>query len=355
MVRDRLPQIALLLILGLLLSAVAVAEPLRVLVPQFVGKQPLSQQVRTSVYFELIKAFRAVDNPDKGAWILYGQQPLEQASHDAVLAAASWPSVRADLAVWGKVHPYDDGVVVQLQMTLTPLLKKRQVRPELWVVTLNAGNERQRFELDIPGQFYEFEPMLLSREVLVEFQNPQGMPLYSDRYAGQQIGRLGEVIRFYEIYEDSILIATDGKKGWVRTRPLADHESEVISFSKGMVRLLRGDWRGARQSFSQVLENTATPQKLRIHSLIYRGLAKQQGGVSGRQDFADAYALNRLDQTAAAYLLMSRLADIAALQPQNDREALHQAERRFKSDLAATRRLFDKDDQWYRRLVALVR
>ncbi len=354
MVPDKLPKTILLLMLSLLLTTTVAAEPLRVLVPEFIGKEPLSQHVRTSVYFELIKAFRAVDTPDKGAWILYGQQPLEQASHDAVLAAATWPSVRADLAVWGKAHQYADGVVVQLQLTLTPLLKKRQVRPELWAVSLNTKAGVQRFELDIPGQFYEFEPLLLNREAIVGFQDPQGMPLYSKRKGGSQIGRLGEVIRFYEIHEDGVLIATDGKKGWVRTRSLADRESEAISFSKGMVRLLRGDWRGAQRSFSQVLENSAIPQKLRIHSLLYLGLANEKGGGSGRQEFAAAYGLNRLDRTAAHYLLMSRVAEIARYQRQNKTAAMRQAQQRLAADLAATRILFDKNDQWYRRLAALV-
>lgn len=354
MVPNRLPKPVLLLLLSLLLTTSVAAEPLRILVPEFIGKEPLSQHVRTSVYFELIKAFRAVDTPDKGAWILYGQQPLEKATHDAVLAAAKWPSVRADLAVWGKVHQYDDGVVVQLRLTLTPLLKKRQVRPELWLLSLNTKEGLQHFELDIPGQFYEFEPLQLNREAIIEFQDPQGMPLYSKRNGGRQIGRLGEMIRFYEIHEDGILIATDGKKGWVRTRPLAARKSEAISFSKGMVRLLRGDWRGAQRSFSQVLDNTDIPQKLRIHNLLYLGLAKEKGGSSGRQEFAAAYALNRLDRNAANYLLMSRVAEIARYQQQNKMTAMRQAQQLLAADLAATRMLFDKNDQWYRRVTALV-
>jgi hypothetical protein len=243
---------------------------------------------------------------------------------------------------------------VQLKLTLTPLLKKRQVRPELWSVTLQTPQGPLLYQLDIPGQYYEFEPLPLSDDAIVQFQDPRGMPLYSQRHGGQQIGHLQEVIRFYEIHNDAILIATGGKKGWLRARPLAARESEAISFAKGLVRLLRGDWRGARQSFNRVLEHPALPQELRIHSLIYRGLAKEKGGHSGRADFSAAYRLNRLDRTAAAYLLMSQVDELADLQRRSESSSWHDSLEELKRTVAATRMLFDKQDQWFRQIARLV-
>ena len=237
----------LALLCGLLWVSPALAEtePLRLLIPFFFGPTPLSQHVRTTINFEIIKAFRAVDAPEKGAWILYGQEALPQPTHDAVLSAAAWPSVRADLVIWGQVYKYDDGVVVQLYLTLTPLIKKRQVRPELWTLTLKDGRDQPvRLELDIPGQFYQFEPMLLAPEAILAFADPQGMPLYSDRQGGEVIGRVGEVMQFLEIHDDTLLIASGDLQGWVRTVPLSRQRSEAIDFSEGMVRLLRGDWGG---------------------------------------------------------------------------------------------------------------
>ena len=333
--------------------AFVVAEPLRVLVPQFVGPEPISQHVRTTIYFEMIKAFQAVDNPDKGGWILYGQEPLVEASHKAVIDAASWPSVRADLAVWGQVQQYPEGAVVQLYLSLAPLLKERQVRPELWRVTLSGRNGPYQVSLDLPGQFYQFEPLLLTENAIVSFNNPQGMPLYSARTGGQQIGTLAEVMRFYEIYSDAIKISTGGKKGWVRTAPIATTKSEAVDFSKGLVRLLRGDWRGARNSFSAVLAGKNIPQRIKIHCLVYSGLAKEQSGLSGRKEFELAYALNRLDKTAAAYLLMSRLADISRWQQQADFDALKYGLDRFRLDLQKTKFLFAKGDAWFKRLEAI--
>jgi len=345
----------LLLLCCLLWASSAAGEPLRLLIPEFFGPAPLSQHVRTTIYFEITKAFRAVDAPEKGAWILYGEEELSQPSHDVALAAAKWPSVRADLVIWGQVRRYDDGVVVQPYLTLTPLIKKRQVRPELWTVTLkDGGGEPIRLELDIPGQFYQFEPLLLNPDAIVAFENPQGMPLYSARHGGTQVGTVGEVMRFYEIHDDALLIATNSIKGWVRTRLMTRQRSEAIDFSKGMVRILRGDWRGARRSFADVLENPNLPQKLRIHALLLTGLAREKGGLSGRSQFKAAYAINRLDKDAAAYLLMSQVAEIAYLQQSELREQLSKARQTLQTTLHTTKILFPKDDPWLDKIGRLV-
>jgi len=52
----------LALLCGLLWVSPALAEtePLRLLIPFFFGPTPLSQHVRTTINFEIIKAFRAV-------------------------------------------------------------------------------------------------------------------------------------------------------------------------------------------------------------------------------------------------------------------------------------------------------
>lgn len=347
----------LLLLYCLLTASTASSEPLRLLVPEFFGPKPLSQHVRTTIFFEITKAFRAVDAPDKGVWILYGQDELQQPSHDAVLSAAKWPSVSADLVVWGQVHQYDDGVVVQPYLTLTSLIKKRLVRPELWTLTLKDGTgETIRLELDIPGQFYQFEPLLLTAEAIIAFENPQGVPLYSARQEGTIIGSIGKgVIWFDEIHDDALLVATNGLKGWVRIWPITQQRSEAIDFSKGMVRLLRGDWRGAQHSFAAVLENSDLPQNLRIHALIYSGLAKEKSGLSGRSEFTAAYALNRLDKAVAAYLLMSQAAEIARLQGAEAQEQLPKAQDNLRTTLSATKNLFAEDDPLLSKMRLLLR
>ena len=356
MMRGGLTQIIVFLsVIGIFWSSSAAAEPLRILVPEFFGPEPVSQHVRTTVFLEMIKAFRSTDAPEKGGWILYDRDPLEEPSHKAVIDLASYPSVSADLALWGEVQEYAEGAAVQLYLSLSPLLQQRQVRPEFWQVKLNGRNGPVRVEIDLPEPFFEFEPLLIDKKAIVHFKDPEGMVIYSSRTGGHPIGRLAKVMRFYEIHNDAIKIATAGRKGWLRIPPLSTRQSEAIDFSKGMVRLLRGDWAGARRSFNAVLEMENLPQHLRIHTLIYIGLAKEKAGIPGRQDFEQAYEINRLDRTAASYLLMSRLADIARLQKRADAEPLADGITRFRQDLKETKILFSPNDPWFKNLESLVR
>jgi hypothetical protein len=88
---------------------------------------------------------------------------------------------------------------------------------------------------------------------------------------------------------------------------------------------------------------------------LYSGLAKEQGGGSGHEEFEAAYHLNRLDRAAAAYLLMSRLADLARLQQDADSAGLAAAVARGRQTLKTTRVLFAKDDPWLRKVDQILR
>ncbi len=343
----------LLLMLIMLLPFGAAAEPMRVLVPKFFGPEPLSQHVRTTVFLEMIKAFRATDRPDRGAWILYGRRPLPEASHAAVVDVAGWPSTRADLAIWGEVQQYAEGAILQLYLSLTPLLNERQVRPELWQVKLQGRNGTVKIDKTLPGVFYEFEPLILNREAIRKFTQPEGIAIYSSRQGGRQIGHLQEVMRFYEIYDDAMLIVSGGLKGWVRTGRFSSNQSEAVNFSKGIVRLLRGDLAGARRSFQTILEMSGVPQHLRVHCLLYIGLTRELANQPGGEYFARAYRLNRLDKTAASFYLMGQLADLARLQLQGAGAQMRSEVTRFQKELNKLQVLYAKNDAWFNHLKEL--
>ena len=337
-------------------SNLAQAEPLRIFVPSFFGPKPISQHVRTTIYFGLSQAFRSKDMPEKGAWILYGIDELNEQSHDAAITASSWPSVRADLAVWGLVRRYDDGVVVQLFLTITPLIRERRVRPEYWTVIVPDANGKT-FEIarDIPGLYYEFEPLTLKKRVVIEYEKPEGIPLYGSRYGGEIRGYLGEIIYFSEIYDDALLLQSNGVEGWVRLPKLSSQRSEAVSFVKGMVRLLRGDWRGCLEDFAAVLSNANIPQNLRIDALLYTGLAKEKTGESGRQEFERAYQINRLDKSTVSYLLMSRIADIVRARRRNDEKRIDVSIHKFREAVKSTRVLFAENDKWFQKIESFLK
>ncbi len=333
----------------LLIAGSAPAEPLRLLVPSFLGPEILSQHVRTTVYLELIKAFRHVDIPLKGGWILYGVDDLLEPSHNAAINAAIWPSVQADLAIWGQVYPYGNGVVVQMFLSVTPILKERKVRPEVWTIDTRKDNgEDYKIQLDIPGQFYEFEPFILPREVIIQYQKPEGLPLYRSREGDEIIAPLGKVMHFREIHGDAFLVESDGIEGWIKPTNILNRVSEAIPFAKGFVHFLRGDWRGSLKDFSGFLENKKITQNLRVHALIYSGLAKEKIGWSGNEEFETAYSMNRLDRVAASFVLMSHIANITRARDRGDDLSLKAAKTRLGANLKSVRVLFRKNGQWIR-------
>ena len=327
------------------------AEPLRLLVPSFTGPNILSQKIRTTVYLELVKSFKQVGSPEKGVWILYGNEDMQEATHDAAIKASTWPSVRADVAVWGQVLDYNNTVVIQLYFTITPIIEERKVRPEKWNINAVSQNGKSfDFQVGVPGLFYEFEPLVLSKNSIINFERPQGIPVYNQRHQGQIIGNLGEVIYFLEIHDDAIRIKSDNITGWVKTANIGKTKSEAIPFSQGIIRLMRGDYSGAISSFSVVLDNQHIPQMLRIHSLIYIGLAKEKKGSSGISEFNKAFNLNRLEKNSASFLLMGRVADIVRAIKHGKTTHYKKAMVELRKDLKKVKLLFPNDDDFIRDL-----
>lgn len=321
------------------------AEPLRLVVPSFFGPEPLSQQVRTTLYFEVVKGLSELDAPRKGAWVIYGLSKIDSATHDAVVDSILWPSVRGDLAFWGQVHKFDDGAVVELYLSVTPLLQQRQVHPEVWRLTLrNTAGQPTNVTLETSKNFYTFEPIILSPEAIVTVSTPEGIDVFADRKGGKPVGKLDTGVMYFDkIYDDAIFIRN---QGWVRTPPISGPKSAPIAFVSGVISMLRGDWQGARQRFGNVLASSDIPQELRVQSLYYRGLVTERSGQVGREDFEAAFRLNPLDRTAASYLLMSRVADMSRLQSRGNANALKSASERLRQTLEFSRPLFPVNDPW---------
>jgi hypothetical protein len=329
--------------------AQAHAEPLRLFVPEFVGPDKVSQRVRTTIYFEIIKALTGQGSVKKGAWIIYGQERIKEPSHSAVIEAASLPSVYADMAIWGEVSVYDDGVTVQLYLTITPILETRKQRPEQWVInTRNSNGKQLSIYLDLPGKYFEFEPIVfLSDNDIIAYEKPEGMPIYKTKDGDNPIGYAKRVVTLKEIREDAILVESDGKTGWIRIVDVADTGNEAIPFAKGVVCLLRGDWSGALESFKSVLQNSNIPQDIRNYSLMYSGLAKEQMGKSGNQEFEAAYTSNPLDSNAASYLLMAHIAEVERARKAKKFKRAKAEMLKLKTKMNQMKPLFDTDSTWF--------
>ena len=338
------------------LSSGASAEPLRLFVPEFSGPEPIGKYVMTTLFFEITKAFAARSPIEKGVWILYGHEPLEQETHDAAIRESSWPSVRADIVVWGSIRNYGDGIIVQSFLTITPLADERQVRPEIWSVhTTGRTDKTAKLKIGLPRRYYEFEPFRLSDDAIQKYFSPNGVPLYSSRNDGELVGFARGAFRIYTSENGGIqLEGSQGVRGWARLPELAEVDIQAITFSQSLIRYMRGDWRGAISALSNIAKAPETPQALRIDSLIYAGIAKEKIGQSGRSEFEKAYAINRLNGTSARYVIMGRISDIERLRRTGDIDSVVAGVRDLSRFIDSTRALFSLDDVWLREVGRLL-
>jgi hypothetical protein len=130
---------------------------------------------------------------------------------------------------------------------------------------------------------------------------------------------------------------------------LSFNRSEVVDFTGGVIRVMRGDWEGAYELLERVVENPKTPVPLRIDSLILQGVAKEQRGLDGWRELESAYALNPHSRSTATYYLMKRVSVLAHAIQENSRAAF-EAQWELERTLHSTRYMFGSADPWIRRV-----
>ena len=284
------------------------SEPLRIFVSEFSGQGLLGQYVMTTLFLDLSESFKSLGSPEKGVWILYGREPLRTDTHEEALLAATIPSIRADLAVWGKASSYGNGVVIQSYVSVTPLAAQREVRPEEWTLSGNIDGHPISLEIGLPHLFYDFEPFSLPNEVVEKYASPAGLPLYKERVGNDIVGYAKGAFSFDEIEADSIRIRTDaGVVGWLHFTGLGQEHVQANDFTRALIRYMRGDWRGAAEAFEGLLARPDLPQAVRVDSLLYAGATEERLGESGVSHFQAAYNLNPLDRSSTQYLIMGTL------------------------------------------------
>lgn len=344
------------MLFGVLLNIPVTAEPLRILVPQFDGQDDVGKYVMTTLFYDLSRAFDSQSATQKGVWILYGREPLDAASHDAAVRAASWPSVRADVAMWGRATPYDDDIVVQSFLTITPLAAQRSVRPEVWTVRMTGGPEETvDLTVGLPGRYYEFEPFVLPRELVKTYTSPEGVPLYDSENGDKIVGYSSGTFRFLKYKDEGLLLSSpSGITGWARLPPLPSEGAHALVFAQGVIRFMRGDWAGASGAFRSVLQDRDTPSALRVDTRILLGMAMEQGGRSGLEQFEAAYAANRLDRRVARFMIMGRLSKIEKALARDDDQAVRRQWEVLDGFLKKARILFPSNDEWLAKVERLI-
>ena len=302
----------LVLVLAILLAASTPSharDALRILITRPEGDTAASRAIQMRFFFEMIRAFHGSRSAERGAWVLYSSDPPERPGHQGAVEAAMWPSVRADIVIWGKVVRLHDGYVVQTYISRTPISYERNVQPDSLGVTLDGPGGIAEYKLTNSAAFFPMEPFEVSVEVEREFRLFQdGVPIYDAPDAFEPIDYSNSVLWFMEVRDDAVRVQYDGlKSGWLRYSGANERDMLTTEFGHGLVQVLRGDWQNAHESFTALLTLDYLPNELRQNAFIFRGIAAEKLGTSGDKDFSHAYALNDFDHDAARFHLTTLL------------------------------------------------
>lgn len=326
------------------------AEPLRILIPAFKGKPVISRVISMTVYFNMIKALSGPNTAERGIWILYGEEEMQHASHKSAEAAASWPSVSADIAIWGKTTRVGKGFVVEPFITLSSISQKRRVRPDKLKAVFSTPEGRYDLSIASPVRFFDLEPFAVSADITERYgEYADGIAIYDSETATTPKAHTRDVVHFLEIKRNAARIRdSHNREGWIHLPELSRDNLTIVSFGHGMIQFLRGDWKDAIASFTDVNKFTDLPNALRIDTNLYLGISRYNLGQSGLADFRRAMALNAYDRNAARFLLLGYLLDYR----RSHNSALLKS---FDETMKRTRILFAKDNRWFQNLQQVAR
>ncbi|MGF1610820.1 MAG: hypothetical protein ACFCUQ_15570 [Kiloniellales bacterium] len=322
-------------------------DEIRLYIPRFAGPETLARNVATTLNLSIWPTLRRIpwpDNPDNNDFgrgtIIWDHEPLDEQSHEFASRAAQHPLVNAQLVLWGKAQPYGEGVAVEVNLTLPRYQDFRERRFEIWQVALPQGT----VAVDLPRRRFELASIVMLPEALTHYNLPSANLVYAEPEMQQAIGTLGDSFVGLIFEHGRAKVRVGDVIGWVQAPNLSKVHPEVIEMTAGILRLFRCDWEGAASSMARVISNPGTPAAVRVDAHLYRGMALEQLGKSGRDEFEEAFALNPYSRTTIRYLVMSDLAalarqDLAATRRQELRE-------RIAATLDQHYAIFPPDDAW---------
>jgi hypothetical protein len=298
---------------GLWFSGTATAEDqVRIFVPAFTGMATLGKNVSNVLRLQISQTFRESDgtgNTFGRGVLLWDDRPLKELSHDEAMRRATTIGTLAHLVLWGTAIHYGDGVVVQSYLTVSPLVSFRERKPEVLAISVNTPSGKKDLSLDIPSVHYNFRPRVLRKEIVDKYQTISNLPIYSDQNFQNIVGSIGPEFRAHQYQKDAVNLTSGKVTGWVPLPSLADSHSEIISFTSAIIRILRGDWVGARELLEQTAKSDNLPQAILIDTTIYNGVIEEKLGRSGLRYFYSAYDLNKFNKVSAQYVIIGLVSE----------------------------------------------
>jgi tetratricopeptide (TPR) repeat protein len=322
------------------------------------GAGNLGQNVATVLSLQLAQTGRRApwpENPEghdfNQATVVWSDEELDEQTHDAAESLARALDVTAQISIWGETYAYGGSVLADLNVTLPRYSLPgedcrdsvyscdfRQANFEVWTVTrgaavLSVGPPRRRFAISA---------IALKPEIVETFTSAEGLPIRSTLSGGNLLGYTEPALLFLEFNPKlpgaPSKVTSGGITGYVTLPELTEGASEFSDLIGGIMRIFRGDWDFAKDSFRQVLENPASRLPTRVDAHLYLGMILARSGETSEalDHLQQAHALAPYSKVAVQYLVQGYLT-----------EGSESAATQAADLLARSQRLFAADDRWF--------
>jgi hypothetical protein len=335
-----------------LLSSLALlaARPARgddwvaVLTPPFLAAEPLSRGVATTLNLQVWRTFRKApspnpDNLDFGnAVVQWRDAPSPTQHQDAEALAARYGS---DLVLWGSAQPYGDQIVVHARLTIP---EKDRTIPDprtSWRVN-PSGDTNTPLLLDLPSRRYEFAPIRLTASVAAKYQDFQGLTIYDDAHKPK--GVVTNELLALRHEGKRVFVSSGGTKGWLQLLEIDANRTEVVDFVAGVVRVMRGDYVGARDLLRKVINHPHSTNELIVDAYLYQAFARERQGQRAKTELEAAEKRNPFSKTAIKYRLMSDFVESGRRSARGDRKGERELIASVRTRLDANAALFSATD-----------
>lgn len=302
-------------------------DEITVYFPALIGEKFLGRNVATVLLLQLMQTFRIAPWPRNpqghhfgSGMVRWSEDPLSIPTHREATVAATRLNLLAQIVVWGTTRYFGKDVVADVNVTV-PLYAMpgacdgahlpcdfRTVNFERWTIDRGAGP----LSVDLPSRAFSVSSVWIRPDIVETFRSAEGLPILDE--SGTIIGRTGISMRFEQIDATPTgpvaRVTIDGRKGWVRLPEFRSkgHTGELTEMIAGLVRTMRGDWRGAEKNFKGVVDNPATRSPLRLDALLLLAMVQTRGGRDGTEAYETALNYAPFDYRPVQYAVMGMLA-----------------------------------------------
>ena len=334
------------------------SRDVRIYLPTLSGSSGVESAISDMITFQLLRNLGARRRTEidfsKGAKVQIVRDVLPLTENDDPVVSAIRIGADTDFVIWGQTYPVEEGLIIQLYLTLTP-----HSEPTKRVWATSTAHNRNAFDLaiDFPTRHFEFEPITISRNDIESFRKNNFRVIYTDRNLSAPQSEIVKNTSTLRWEFNAVQVQSDGKVGWVPLPERANSFADLTDLSAALTSFLQSDWGNVGPALDRMLgseRQAQLPRSFLIGILLLRGLAEERRGFSGRTYFSEAQRLNPDRKITTQYIAMANIAEFDRAKARRDVFTARRDLDDIRNYVADRRLLFWDTDPWYGTLAAAV-